>query len=173
MQQSLKSFIPFEQQFIGVHVFGYATKGLPGLEVVGLGKYSRNIKEKLIYLTRLEEMVLPKRRYVLCVEQDEEIKGLREDHLRWLELPLLLLYWTLAEALDIHQLRNCFCAGKVRLDGSLAPQKFPETYLANLESSENELLFLVHSRNNLPEGCSIIELEELLKGRLEFKSEVF
>lgn len=171
MQQSLRSFIPLDRQYIGVHVFGYATKGLPGLEVVGLGKYSRNIKEKLIYLTRLEEMVLPKRRYVLCVEQDEEVKGLREDHLRWLELPLLLLYWTLAETLHIHQLRNCFCAGKVRLDGSLAPQKFPEGFLTSLESKENELLFLVHSRNNLPGECSIIELEELLRGRLEFKSE--
>lgn len=171
MQQSLRSFIAFESQYIGVHVFGYATKGLPGLEIVGLGKYSRNIKEKLIYLTRLEEVVLPKRRYVLCVEQDEEVKGLREDHIRWLELPLLILYWTLAQTLQIHQLRNCFCAGKVRLDGSLAPQKFPEGFLNGPEVSDKKLLFLVYSKNNIPNECSIIELEELLRGRLEFKAE--
>lgn len=170
MQQSLKSFIPFEQKYVGVQVFGYATKGLPGLEVVGLGRYSRNIKEKLIYLTRQEGMVLPKRRYVLCVEQDEEVRGIKDDHLRWLELPLLLLYWTLAEGLSIHQLKNCFCAGKVRLDGSLAPQRFPEGFLTQIQSRENELLFLVHARNNLPDGCSVIELEELLSGRLEFRS---
>lgn len=169
MQHCLKSFIPLERSLIGVHLFGYATKGLPGVEIVGLGKTGRNFKEKIIYLTRLDGLLIPKKRFVLCVEFEDESKNLREEDLRWLELPLLILYWTLAEILPIHQLDNCLSVGKVALDGKTQTDGFSSKLL--LENSElQDSLIIVRKKEEVPSEYSTLVLSELLEGKLEFKS---
>jgi hypothetical protein len=168
MQHCLKSFIPLERSSIGVHLFGYATKGLPGLEIVGLGKMGRNIKEKLIYLTRQDKLVIPKKRFVLCLEFSDETKNLKEEDLRWLELPLLILYWTLAEILPIHHLEKCFSVGKIALDGKVSTSGFSQKLLID-DPIIASLLIIVKDQQQVPAELSCIQLQELLEGKLEFR----
>lgn len=169
MQHCLKSFIPLERSSVGVHLFGYATKGLPGLEIVGLGKSGRNIKEKLIYLTRQDRIMIPKKRFVLCLEFCEETKNLKEEDYRWLELPLLILYWTLAQVLPIHHLENCFSVGKIGLDGSVITGGYSKSLLSE-DPLLSTLLIIAKDKSDVPSDLSCLALRELMEGKLEFKN---
>lgn len=107
-------FIPHNNKINYVNVFGYSTNGIPGIEIIGLGKLSRPIKEKFYYLTKLSGAKLPLKRYVLCVE----VRDLPKDQhsLRWLELPLLTVFWSMAKILPIQRLHDCVASGRVGID---------------------------------------------------------
>ena len=51
-----------------VTLFGYSSKSIPGLEINGLGKYGKAIKEKIIFVTRTRGLQIPIKRFVLNVE---------------------------------------------------------------------------------------------------------
>ena len=110
-------------------IFGYATKGLPGLEIIGLDRKSRVIKEKLVYMGRYYKVKVPIRRYVLCVED----YCFESEESRWLELPLLVLYWKLAGILPIKKLENCFCGGKISSMGIAQIMSLEEEFLDELD----------------------------------------
>lgn len=114
-----KSFYPHTGHMHVVDLFGYATKGIPGIEIVGLGKYSRTLKEKFIYLTKQKELKLPLKRYVLCVEGNLEGKKFIDEEYRYLELPLLLILWSLSGHLQLEKLDDCFSCGKVSVEGEV------------------------------------------------------
>lgn len=73
MNTRIIAMYPCKGKFCTVEIFGYSTRGLPGLEIVGLGGSGRQLKEKLIYITRLQKVGLPLNRYVLCVEKKGRI----------------------------------------------------------------------------------------------------
>lgn len=119
-----------------VTLFGYATKSLPGLELNGLGKYGKTLKEKIIFLTRSRQLSVPLKRFVISAEfdldQDPEV-------LRWLDLPMLLLYWYLAGLLPMGRLDNCLAVGHITPGGVLLGKTGPELVLA---AQMNQLLLL-------------------------------
>ena len=115
MNDRILGIYSFGQKYKACSVFGYASKGLPGLEIVGLDRNSKVIKEKLIYLGRHYQVRLPLKRYVLCVDD----YCFESEESRWLELPLLILYWKLAGILPIKKLENCFCGGKISTMGAV------------------------------------------------------
>jgi hypothetical protein len=101
-----------------MEIFGYSTKGIPGLEIVGLGNKGKSIKEKFVYLNKKLGVKLPPRRFVLCVE-DSVISSSKDDLYRWLELPFLIMYWSMAMVLPIQNLDNCLCGGMITARGKI------------------------------------------------------
>ena len=102
-----------------VTLFGYATKSVPGLEINGLGKYGKAIKEKIIYITRSRQLKIPLKRFVLNVEITDDLGDLESVSVKWLEYPLLLHYWFLAGLLPITKLDNCFALGSLTPNGDV------------------------------------------------------
>ena len=107
-----------------VDLFGYSSKGLPGIEVVGIGNLGRALKEKFVYLSRQQHLKLPPRRYVLCVENREGLVD--KDNFGPLEFPLLLLFWALAGQLPVARLDDCIAHGKVMLAYRVWMERFSE-----------------------------------------------
>jgi hypothetical protein len=125
MNLKMKSLIPFGNGWIGIDIFGYVSHGIPGIEIVGLGKNARSIKEKFIYLTREKKLKIPKRRFVLCIDGEIEGKKFKNEEFRYLELPLLIMFWTLSGKLAMGKLDDCFAAGRVSVDGEIENLTIP------------------------------------------------
>lgn len=120
MQKRMRGLVPNGESEIVVNLFGYTTKGIPGLEIIGMGKSSRQLKEKLIYLSRQQPEGLPLSRFVLCLDDHEKLIRIGDNQLRWLELPFLILFWTLAGLIPMENLENCFSTGTIGVSGQIS-----------------------------------------------------
>ena len=100
-----------------ITLFGYSTKSVPGLEINGLGKYGKAIKEKIVYITRSRSLQIPLKRFVLNVETCDDLGDLESASVKWLEYPLLLHYWFLSGLLPISKLDNCLAVGSLTPSG--------------------------------------------------------
>lgn len=100
-----------------ITLFGYATKSVPGLEINGLGKYGKSIREKIVFVTRSRQLQIPLKRFVLNVEINDDLGDLESNSVKWLEYPLLLHYWFLAGLLPISKLDNCLAVGSLTPSG--------------------------------------------------------
>ena len=165
MEARISAYFPCINNVKTVPVFGYSTKGIPGLEIIGLGKYGKNIKEKFIYFARKEKIKIPLKRYVVCVEGDQE----DIDHIllnnRWFELPIFIIYWSLAELLPIKKLDNCLCAGKIDITGKIinANFSFGTGMLSDLSDDDHSYKLIAPQNAFEEEGVPIIPLEAILK----------
>jgi hypothetical protein len=122
MNDSIKSFYIYKGRVLPVDIFGYASKGIPGLEIIGLGSISKNIKEKLIFLTRSNQLKLPLKRFVIGIEPLGTFsKEKMREEIKFLELPILILFWRLAKILPISCLKKCISSGYVGVPGELRP----------------------------------------------------
>jgi len=119
MNMRTKSLYPYAGQYFPVDIFGYSSHGIPGVEIVGVGRYARQMKEKFVYLSRKKNLKFPKRRFVLCVEGELEGKKFKEEEYRYLELPLLMMLWSLTGHLPLEHLEDCFASGKVSVEGEI------------------------------------------------------
>lgn len=113
-------------QFNSVDIFGYASKGIPGIEILGIGKHGRMIKEKFVYLSREKKIKFPCKRFVLCIEGDLENKKFKEEEFRYLELPLLIMLWSLSGELPVSNLDDCFSIGKISVIGEISSFELKE-----------------------------------------------
>jgi hypothetical protein len=107
------------------------------VEIVGIGRYARQMKEKFVYLSRKKNLKFPKRRFVLCVDGELEGKKFKEEEYRYLELPLLMMLWSLTGHLPLEHLEDCFASGKVSVEGEV-------TSLALTESEQGKLADIFH-----------------------------
>ncbi len=121
----MSSRYPYQGQTETADLFGYSTKGIPGIEIVGLGKYNRQIKEKFIFLLKERNIKLPLMRYILCIESDVEKKKFSNEEYRYLELPLFLMLLKLSELIPIYDLTDCLASAKIHINGEIEP--FPMT----------------------------------------------
>jgi hypothetical protein len=144
MNMRTKSLYPYAGQYCPVDIFGYASNGIPGIEIVGVGKYARTMKEKFIYLSRAKKLKFPLKRFVLCVEGEIEGKKFKDEEYRYLELPLLIMLWSLTGHLPLQQLEDCFASGKISVEGEVTE--------LNLSESEQKQLGELF---NLPEDQSL------------------
>lgn len=142
METSIKVVIPTAKNFEFSTLFAYTTHGIPGIDIVGMGKYTKAVKEKLIYLCRCRKIKLPLKRFVLCLEQSEDILRLDWDELRWLEFPYFLLLLHLLELLPIHHLDGCLTAGTLNSDGVVSQFLFGHKIL---NSAQERNLSIIHS----------------------------
>lgn len=150
-----------------VTLFGYSTKSIPGLEINGLGKYGKAIKEKIVFVTRTRGLQIPLKRFVLNVELTDELGDLESSSVKWLEYPLLLHYWFLAGLLPISKLDNCLAVG------SLTPSGLVEEPLNKLVTDlcEKFELHLIASTGGLDTPGGVIDGKDLFGSvtQLEFK----
>ena len=143
-----------------MEIYGYCSKGLPGVEVVGLGSLGRSIKEKMIFLSRQFGIKIPLKRYVLCIDLPAELKKEKtSDDCRWLELPILILFWTLSGNLDLENLDDCMAIGKVQVNGTILCPNL-NNYLIE---GKRESKILAPSFVDIPSSSYLIPLEELIK----------
>lgn len=113
METSIKSILPTTQKLQLVTLFAYSTHGVPGIDIVGLGKYSRLLKEKLIYLCRSRNLKLPLKRYILCLDANEDILRLDGEDYQWLEFPFFLLLLHMLELIPMQNLERCLTQGRI------------------------------------------------------------
>lgn len=150
-----------------VTLFGYATKSVPGLEINGLGKYGKAIKEKIVFVTRTRGLQIPLKRFILNVEITDDLGDLESNSVKWLEYPLLLHYWFLAGLLPISKLDNCFAVGSLNPSGLVEE---PVSGLIVALCDQNNLhLISSHSMIESPNG--VIDGKDLFGqvATLEFK----
>ncbi len=149
-----------------VTLFGYASKSVPGLEINGLGKYGKAVKEKIVYISRTRQLQIPLKRFVLNVELNDELGDLETNSVKWLEYPLLLHYWYLAGLLPITKLDNCFASGSLTPSGLV--EEPPYQSISQLIES-----FELHLISGLIRECplGIIDGKDLFHGisTLSFK----
>lgn len=153
-----------------ITLFGYATKSVPGLEINGLGKYGRSIKEKIIFVTRTRNLQIPLKRFVLNVELTDDLGDIESSSVKWLEYPLLLHYWFLAGLLPISKLDNCFAVGSLTPSG-LVEEPLDETTVGLCD--QNELHVISSHDINSPHG--FIDSRDLFGAitQLDFKLKAF
>jgi hypothetical protein len=150
-----------------VTLFGYATKSVPGLEINGLGKYGKAIKEKIVFVTRSRNLQIPLKRFVLNVDLNDEFGGLESGSVKWLEYPLLLHYWFLAGLLPISKLDNCMAIGSLTPSG-LVEEPIDQMILRMCEEYD---LHLISSEMGLETPRGVIDGNDLFRHftQLEFK----
>ena len=150
-----------------ITLFGYATKSVPGLEINGLGKFGKAIKEKIVFVTKTRGLQIPLKRFVLNAEISEDLGDLEGASVKWLEYPLLLHYWFLAGLLPISKLDNCLAVG------SLNPSGLVEEPLNQLivELCEKNELHLISSSAGIESPLGIIDGKDLFGSiaQLDFK----
>lgn len=150
-----------------ITLFGYSTKSVPGLEINGLGKFGKAIKEKIIFVTRTRGLQIPLKRFVLNAEISDELGDLEGSSVKWLEYPLLLHYWFLAGLLPISKLDNCLAVG------SLTPSGFIEEPITSdiIRLCEENNLHLISSHSGIDSPAGIIDGNDLFGAiaHLEFK----
>jgi hypothetical protein len=59
------------------------------------------------------------RRFVICVDLNDLDQEYTNEELKWLEFPILLIYWYLAGHIPIAKLDDCLCAGWVKVSGEI------------------------------------------------------
>lgn len=137
MNDSIKSFYIYKRRVFPVSIFGYVSKGLPGVELFGLGSLSKGIKEKLIFLTRSNQLKLPLKRFVIGIETTENHprEKIREE-VKFLELPILILFWRLAKILPISSLKQCLTSGYIGIPGELRPLELNKVVYERMERED-------------------------------------
>lgn len=156
METQIQSYYKTPQGIKFISLFGYATKGVPGLEITGVGKLSRNIREKLIFLSRSRRLPIPLRRYVVCVDTSE-LESQNSENLQWLEFPILLLYWHMAGLVPISKLNDCLCSGQVKANGEII-----QMYL------DNRFAMLVEEQFNHKEKKDLKIIDSPTRGKNPF-----
>lgn len=154
-----------------VTLFGYASKSIPGLEINGLGKYGKAIKEKIVFVTRTRQLQIPIKRFVLNVELTDELGDLESSSVKWLEYPLLLHYWFLAGLLPISKLDNCLAIGSLSPSGEV----FEPIDKNVLELCDQYELHLISSTAGCEHPNGVIDGEDLFGAitDLKFKKTTF
>ncbi len=162
MESKIKAITINRNTYKTLNIFAYATKGIPGLEIKIGSTNSKILKEKMIYLTRRSSMKIPLKRYVICVEEGES--GIQKEEVKWLELPILILYWSLAECLPISRLNDCICGGEVTLEGEIRSLKIQGSYLDYFNSSKCEKVWKIITGKGQIECLGLVRLpvEEII-----------
>ncbi len=162
MEIKINSIIPTRNSHSQVQVFGYTTKGLPGLEVLGLNGKGRLIKEKLVYLSKKRRLRYPLKRFVLCVEGTE----LDKSQVEYLELPLMICFWSMANLIPLKRLDNCFASARVSLDGQLDPLSLDAEYwrgvLMDYDGEENLIYLGPREDEVIDSRLQTLDVSELL-----------
>lgn len=141
-----------------VTLFGYSTKSVPGLEINGLGKYGKFIKEKIVFITRSRSLPVPLKRFVLNVEITDDLGELESSSVKWLEYPLLLHYWFLAGLIPITRLDNCFAIGSITPSGVIE-EPISKDFV---DLCEGQNFHLISSSDDITGPKVLIDARELL-----------
>jgi hypothetical protein len=156
-----------DRGYLSCQLFAYSSKSLPAIEIIGMGKRCKIIKEKIIYWLKKRKIRLPSKRYVICLETFHRINFEDEESIRWLELPCLILLLVLSDSIKLSNVEKCFCVGHLGLDGDYF---FPSPQL-NLEEIQqrhkDSTLLHIYGKDQLDllekTNKRVIDFEEMLE----------
>ena len=140
----------------GISLFGYATKSLPGLEINGLGKYGKILKEKIIFITRSRQLPIPLKRFVISTEYELEND---QENLKNLDFPVILLYWYLAGLIQVGKLDNCVAVGAISPSGKLCCKSNDKVFEYILK---NDLIHIGNSEKIKFPQVQSLDIKDLL-----------
>ena len=116
MNYKIRSSLYVKGQIIEIDIYGYSTRSIPGLDIIGIGNKGKLLREKLNFLTnRYAQKIKALKRFVISIEGDypeEKLKLISRD----LEFPILILYWAMLGILPIKNLDNCWATGSINID---------------------------------------------------------
>lgn len=165
----INSILPIGNEYRHLSIFGYRSHGVPGLDVKGLPISNIIVKEKLVYLSKLFGVKIPMRRFHLCVDIPKEVIKIKKELIddRLFELPLLLLFWSLADLIKLYELENCFALGKIDSSGKVEIPAISETYLQKMSGEfrhrlSREITFIKDEKQNY-ESIRSIEIQEIMR----------
>jgi hypothetical protein len=163
MEIKINALVLNRNNYQWCEVFGYTSKGQPGIEIIGLGTRGRAIKEKLTYLSKRRRLTFPVLRFVICVEGE----NLDKADVEFLELPILLAFWSMATVVPIKKLDHCFCSGRVSLEGEVSYLEISnniwEHLESNLQKKNKEIVYLGRAGDIESERIRVIEAHNLLE----------
>lgn len=160
-QARIKGVYPIRAGHKVVDIFGHSSRGIPGIQIVGLGKLGNTIKEKLIYLTRMQNVKFPFKRFVLCLEKYEDNKEISSEDFRWLELPLLITFWSLAGLLPIAKLEDCITSGTISVSGEVTCMPIPDEIL----EKHDRIKYIMPVDCFVPENVYHLPVESLFENK--------
>jgi hypothetical protein len=175
MNLRTKSVFTHAGMIYSVDVFGYVSHGVPGIEIIGLGKYGRSIKEKFIYLTREKNLKMAKRRFVICIEGELEGKKFKDEEFRYLELPIMVMLWSLAGHLPFSSMDDCFLSGKIAVNGEIQCIDMTEKFQNSLREflgleDEQELKIVAPDTTKIIEEYYHLSLDGLIGSLMNFEN---
>ena len=164
MNVKLKSYLNVGNKIVEVDLYGYSSRSIPGLEINGLGKRGKLIKEKINFiLNRYFSTKNSLKKYVISIESilpEEKLKIESID----LELPIFLIYLSLLEVLPVKNLDHCWSLGRLNVDFEVT-SPFLNSVLDLIESSTIlKDKTLIAPRENYTYPGRFIAWEDILKG---------
>ena len=160
----IKSLLINQSQLMGVDIYGISSRGIPGLEINGLGKRGKLLKEKINFITT-RYLVTKKnvKRFVISIESSCAEEKIREKGLD-LEVPIIILYWTLLGVLPLKNLDECLALGRISVDFIVSSPNFDEIWNHPDRSSLVKDKILICSELDSPQDYPrLIMWEDLLK----------
>ncbi len=162
MEIKINALVLNRNNYQWCEVFGYTSKGQPGIDIIGLGTRGRAIKEKLTYLSKRRKLKFPVLRFVICVEGE----NLDKSDIDYLELPILMAFWAMANTIPIKRLDHCFCSGKVSLEGEVQYLDISSLLWRKLSSSlrrkDKDIVYLGKEIEEDWDRIRVINAHELL-----------
>lgn len=154
-----------------IEVESDATKGLPSLQIVGLGnKAIEEAKERVKSAVSNSHLEYPSRRITINLAPAE----LPKDGTHY-DLPIALAILISSQQLRQEEVENAAFAGELALDGSLRPVRGAITIAETAKEAGLTHLFLPHANANqarLVDGISIIPVDSLRSLFLHLKGEI-
>jgi len=149
-------------QYQLVSLFGYRSNSVPGLNILGPTNWCRSLREKIIYLSRTRKLALPLNKYVLVIEDYEQLDA---EVLPNLELPLMILYWNLAGILPLYSLDDCLLSGQVSSHGEI---KIPIPNLGELQNLTSKMDSRWGKTHKILTSCQLsmpsIDINKVIEG---------
>jgi hypothetical protein len=148
MLSQIQGCYTVNEKIHSVDIFAYTTSGIGGLEINGLGAFGKIIKEKIIFISKSKGLRFPSKRF--CISVDIPLHNLQEKgraDLRWLELPILLIFWHQTGHLNIYNIESLVGAGTVAAHGYIHVMEIPE-----------KVLYLIQEENKIKKRTDTVYL---------------
>jgi hypothetical protein len=133
MQSKIGIFYRSRSQILISSIFGYTSRGVAGLEVKGMGSYGQLIKEKIVFYAKSKQLQCPRLKYVLCFDNSGGHHLTKIENKEQLELPCLMLFLLLSKQVQVSDFSDCFCLGRIGLDGEVEVSCYTHDFLATLK----------------------------------------
>ena len=112
-QRTYSLFLAQNFRLSACHLFGYSSRGVPGLKLLGFPKKKIDIlKEKIVFLLRLKSIKLPMKSYHINFEimNDCETKDI--------EASALFMLLCMGEVFKMRDIDRCFVCGEFDFSGN-------------------------------------------------------
>ncbi len=164
MHARIFGVVEFQKRYRFINIFGHGGHGIPGISFTGGGPFLKVLKEKILYLIKDKGLTIPLRKYSITIELPSFLQSGaagREEHLLNLELPILVIFLQLSENIRIKNLERCFCAGQVKINGTISSWRPSPQFLENIELKAGRRACYLALDDKIPSRITRISLRKV------------